>query len=165
MLIAVFSDSHDHKQNITKALALAEGRGITRGFHLGDFCAPPSFELLASSKITWQCVFGNVDGDRLGALKRVEKYGTMDLANADFREIEIDGQHLFLTHYPDIARLGALSGKYQAAFYGHNHQAAQEMVANTLLANPGEIVGTRFGHPSFGIYDTEKNSFEIVPIT
>jgi putative phosphoesterase len=162
MLIAVFSDSHDNMENIKKAVELAKERGITRGLHLGDFCAPPTLTLLATSGLTWQCVWGNVDGDKLLSYQRVQEHGTMDLVPEDFRELEIEGRKLFLTHYPQIARIAALSGSYDATFHGHNHEANQEVVGKTLLANPGEIAGFRFGKPSFGIYDTETNTFEHV---
>lgn len=164
MKLAVFSDSHDNMENIKKAIELCKQAGITRGLHLGDFCAPPSLTLLAESGLTWQCVWGNVDGDRLLSYQRVAPLGTMDLVAEDFRELEIDGKKLFLTHYPQISRIAALSGLYDACFYGHNHEAKQEIIGKTLLANPGEVAGFRFGKPSFGIYDTETNLFAHVLI-
>jgi hypothetical protein len=67
-----------------------------------------------------------------------------------------------INHYPAIAR-GLAEGNYNAVFYGHDHTSFNGEVGATLLANPGEIMG-RFGTPSFGIYDTEANSFRHVPI-
>lgn len=164
MLIAIFSDSHDNIDNITKALELAKDRGISQGIHLGDFCAPPALELLAKSGLRWYCVWGNVDGDKLLSYQRVAPYGTVDLVSTDFRELDIEGRKLFLTHYPEIARIAALSGQYDAAFHGHTHLAASETInvnnKQVLLANPGEIAGFRYGKPSFGIYNTETNILE-----
>lgn len=168
MLLAVFSDSHDNMENIKKSLAICAEKNVQHGVHLGDFCAPPALELLATAGIQWKCVWGNIDGDKLLAYLRVKDYGTMDLVSEDFREIDVDNRKIFLTHYPEIARLAALSGQYDAAFHGHNHIAAQEMInvagKEVLLANPGEIAGYRYGEPSFGIYTTENNSLEHVRI-
>ena len=164
MRIAVFSDSHDNMDNLKKAFALAKEKGLTEGIHLGDLCAPPAALLLATSGLTWQCVWGNVDGDKLQSYRLVAEHGTVDFAPGDFRELTVDGRKLFLTHYPEIARIAALSGQYDAAFHGHDHTANQEIIDKTLLANPGEIAGFRFGKPSFGIYDSQDNSFEHVLI-
>lgn len=162
MKIAIFSDSHDRLDRVQQAIDLVKERGITQGIHLGDFCAPPTTSLLGESGIHWTCVWGNCDGDKLLCYRRVEKLGTMDFADGDFREHEVDGKKLFLTHYPQIARIAALSAQYDACFHGHNHEMNQEVIGKTLLANPGEICGIRFGKPSFGIYDTETNTFEHV---
>jgi len=170
MLIAVFSDSHDRMDLIDLALFQVAERGITYGIHLGDYCSPTALEKLAASGIKWKCVWGNVDGDKLKAYQAVESYGTIDIVPEDFREITVEGRQLFLTHYPDIARIAALSGQFDAVFHGHNHVAAEEMVTaangkETLLANPGELCGFKFGEPSYGIYDTEHNSFEHIRVT
>lgn len=164
MLIAILSDSHDNMENIKKALELTKARGISEGLHLGDMCAPPAAILLAESGLKWHCVWGNVDGDKLQTYRKTAEYGTMEYAEQDFAEIELGGKKIFITHYPEVARIAALSGRYDAAFHGHNHVAAQEMVGESLLANPGEVAGFRFGKPSFGIYDTETGNFEHVSL-
>lgn len=167
MIITVFSDSHDRMDKINEALQIVQEREVKNGIHLGDFCTPAAMKLLAASGINWKCVWGNIDGDRLRCYQEVAPYGTVDIVPEDFREIEVEGRHLFLTHYPEIARIAALSGKYDAVFHGHNHVAAQETVETAhgrvkevLLANPGEICGFRFGEPSFALYNTESNTFE-----
>lgn len=168
MLIAIFSDTHDHLHHMRTALDMVKEKGITTGIHLGDFCAPPAVELLADSGLKWYGVWGNVDGDRMLAWERVKDKGTVDMVTTDFRELELEGRKLFLTHYPQIARIAALSGQYDAVFHGHNHQASTEVVSahgkETLLANPGELCGIRYGTPTFGIYTTEANTLEHVAL-
>jgi len=162
MLIAVLSDSHDRTDHLEQALILIKERGISRGLHLGDYVAPFVINQLAESEIRWQGVWGNNDGDKLAGLRMAA--GKVDISEGDFLELEIEGRKLFLTHYPQIGRIAALSGQYDAVFYGHTHIAKQEHVEVTLLANPGEIYGMRTGKVSFGIYNTERNSFEEVVI-
>ncbi len=87
----------------------------------------------------------------------------LDFAPESHRELELLEGKVFLAHFPILAENAAASGKYRAAFYGDNHQKKVEVLANgTLLANPGEIAGTRTGQPSFGIWNTADNSFEII---
>jgi putative phosphoesterase len=168
MKIAVLSDSHDRMDHLEQAVAQVKELGISQAFHLGDFCAPFVLEYLAETGITWHCVWGNNDVDRLGGFMKTTQHN-VDLVTEDFRELEMEGRKLFLTHYPKIARIAALSGLYDACFFGHNHKASVELMETpcgrqpeTLLANPGEIYGMRFGRPSFGVYDTQVNNFEHV---
>jgi putative phosphoesterase len=165
MLLAVFSDTHDRTDHIEQALATVRERQIGHGIHLGDYCSPFTVRLLAESGLTWKCVWGNNDGDKLLCYQQAEPFGSMDFANGDFREITVDGRALFLTHYPHIARLAAGSGQYAAVFHGHDHVAAQETVGSTVLANPGELYGGRYGEPAFGIYNTTDNTFEHIRLT
>jgi len=163
MLIAVLSDSHDRTDHLEQAINLIKERGITHAFHLGDYISPFVLLQLAESGLSIQGVWGNNDGDRTTGLKVAA--GRLDIADEDFRELEIDGRTLLLTHYPQIARMAALSSKYDAVFFGHTHIASQENIGTTLLANPGEIYGMRSGTVSFGIYDTDTNLLEKVVIS
>lgn len=172
MLIAIFSDTHDHMHHMRTAIDQLKERGITIGIHLGDFCAPPALELLADSGLHWYGVWGNVDGDRLMSWLRIKDKGTVDIGTDDFHTLELEGRKLFLTHYPDIAKIAAISGEFDAVFHGHNHKAAAEMIktnggphSETLLANPGELCGFRYGTPTYGIYDTEQNTLEHVQLS
>lgn len=161
MLIAVFSDSHDHLPNLEVAIGMVKELGIKRGFHLGDVCAPFSVRLLTESGLQWQCVWGNNDGDKMGGYQATAG-SKVDFDTRDFREIKIEERRLFLTHYPEIARIAALSGSYDACFFGHNHRYSSEIIGQSLLANPGEILGWRFKQPSFGVYDTVANEMQTV---
>jgi len=149
MRIAIFSDSHDHTENVTKALGIVQAQGITNGIHLGDFTTQPILDLLLASTLSWTLVRGNNDVN-------------LPIPQDDFQEVTFEGRKLFVTHYPQIARVAALSGKYDACLHGHTHIAAQETIGTTLLANPGELCGRRYGKASFGIYDTKGNKIEII---
>lgn len=171
MKIAVFSDSHDNLPALRAALDQVRERGITVGLHLGDYCAPFVLALLAESPLHWYGVWGNNDGDKLAGWLNVKDSGNVDIPSTEFRELELEGRKLFLTHYPEIAKIAALSGEFDAVFHGHNHRAAVDTIstnggphAETLLANPGELCGVRFGSATFGIYDTSDNSLAHVTL-
>jgi predicted phosphodiesterase len=89
-----------------------------------------------------------------------------DFAPESHRELELPEGKIFLAHFPILAENAAASGKYRAAFYGDNHQKKTETLQNkTLLANPGEIAGTKTGQPSFGIWNPDNNSCEIINLS
>ena len=161
MNIAIFSDSHDNIPNLEVAVSLTKERGITYCIHLGDLCSPLVVEYLLSSELTWNCVWGNNDVSPLKGY-RVPIGSQVTIERSDFSEQIRDGRVLFLSHYPQIARMAAFSGKYDACFFGHNHSYSQEVIGITLLANPGEILGTRTKLPSFAVYNTSDNTFRRV---
>lgn len=57
----------------------------------------------------------------------------------DFGEIECESKTYFLTHYPEIADLAALSGKYSAVFYGHTHEMHDGKIEDTPIINPEKL--------------------------
>ncbi len=167
MKYGIFSDSHDHPYNLSKAVEIIKERGITTCFHLGDFCAPIFIKgMVAYGGIKWICVWGNVDGAKAKAILDLKDNPNFDIVDESFREVEVPEGKLFLVHFPELAKHAAMSGLYKAVFYGHNHQKKVEKLENgTLLANPGELAGFATGQPSFGIWDSEANEFEIVDLT
>jgi putative phosphoesterase len=167
MKYAIISDSHDNYYNLAKALEEIKKRGVTVGFHLGDICAPPMLDILAKeTSIKWYFVWGNCDGARSLMLLRNKGNENFDFAPESHRELELPEGKIFLAHFPILAENAAASGKYRAAFYGDNHQKKTETLQNkTLLANPGEIAGTKTGQPSFGIWNPDNNSCEIINLS
>ncbi len=158
MKIAIFSDTHDHWDNIKQACRLANEAGAELMIHCGDICAPIT---LGELRDNWQkeihYCFGNVDGDRFLMIKNwgsdplIHHYGEV------LGELEKGGRRIAFQHYPQVARPLAESGRYDAVFYGHDHYRHQEQIGDTLLANPGNLCGIK-APPSFAVYETEDNT-------
>ncbi len=162
MKIAVLSDIHDNIWALTRAVDAVADMGAARLFFLGDFCAPFTLKQLAegfSGGI--DAVLGNNDGDRRLLSRIASEYENVNI-HGEFAEVEIAGRRIALTHYPDIAAAVA-EGSRDAVFYGHDHIAYSGQVGQTVLANPGEIMG-RFGSSTFGVYDTESQEFRHVTL-
>lgn len=159
MKIGIISDSHDNLENLNKALTILNNKTQVL-IHCGDFCAPFIMAELAKFKGDVHCVFGNTD-DRFTTPKMAQKNGIN--FHGDIAKLEINGKKILVNHYPDIARAFAFTGEYDAVFYGHNHTAKKENIKNTLLLNPGEIMGKE-GKPSLAIYDTELNEAQIITL-
>ena len=68
-----------------------------------------------------------------------------------------------VNHYPEVGRALAESGKYDLVCYGHDHMKHEERMGETLLVNPGEIMGMN-GPSTLAIYDTETNLVQWVEI-
>ncbi len=154
MKLVVLSDIHDHLHNL-KAFepVLSEAEAV---IFCGDFCAPFTLATLAELfKGPIYAVFGNNDGDQW-LLSRVASRFEHVRLEGPFARLELGGRRIFVVHYPEIAEDVAASGRYEAVFYGHNHQAVAKKVNQTLLLNPGEVMG-RFGVSSIAIYDAATN--------
>ena len=68
--------------------------------------------------------------------------------------VELAGRRIAVTHYPAIAAGLAASDRYDLVCFGHTHRIAEERVGDTLLINPGEVMG-RFGRSTYVLYDTD----------
>jgi uncharacterized protein len=163
MNIAVLSDIHDNIWNLSKAIEIVASQKCEAIIFCGDFCAPFVAPYLVETKLPIYACFGNNDQDQLSIYEvaNSDKFKLWAVGK-EFAEIELAGQKIAFCHYPKLGALLAKTGDYQAVFHGHTHQAYQEKVGSTLLANPGAVCGLVHGRPgpaTFGIYDTSTTSF------
>jgi len=160
MKIAVLSDIHDNIWNLKKVLKRIKKEKCGAILFCGDYCAPSIAKLIIELKLPTYAVFGNVDGAHYEITKIAEElpfyYQFKEMA-----EVELDGRKIAICHYPKLARGLAITGEYDAVFYGHTHKAASDLINKTLLTNPGEVMGM-FGKCTFGIYDTKTERFKII---
>jgi putative phosphoesterase len=160
MKMAVLSDIHDNVWNLGAALeTISDSEAL---ICCGDLCSPFIVDLMAdgfSNQI--HIVFGNNDGDQYRITNNAARYAGRVLIHGEFADLELGGKRFAVNHYPKIARSIAEAGDYDVVCYGHNHIYSVERVSNTLLINPGAIMGydgvNKEEIPStFVIYDTES---------
>ena len=153
MKIAIVSDSHDHLQQIEKALVLIKEHGCQRILHCGDFVSPFAMRAFCKAQIPVDAVFGNNDGDRfaLGNLQSVFSHLTI---HGETGFLDLDGFGIAFTHYPPIAEGLFATRRFDLVCFGHSHTWFEERNGDLRLLNPGEIMG-KDGRPSFAIVDTE----------
>jgi len=163
MKYIVISDIHENFNNLFIALEFAKVNSIGNGFILGDLINPGIVHQLGRSLIKFDIIIGNNDGDIFMLYQSVLKFNNLNIHNL-YYEQNIDGLSIFLTHLDKIGDLASKSGDYNAVFCGHNHRINNKLVNKCLLANPGELSGHMFGKPTFGIWDSIKNKFEIIEI-
>jgi putative phosphoesterase len=80
-----------------------------------------------------------------------------------FGETKIEKKLVAFVHFPDKAKRLAETGKYDFVFYGHTHKPWEENMKNCKLLNPGNVTGD-FYPPTFAIWNTENDHFELVRI-
>ena len=124
---------------------------------LQKFLQAPTFQLLPFGEIMMEIKF-------LLRKTSMKKRSKLSIGDKTYDFLEIDNRKIFITHYPELAEPMAKSGEFDAVFYGHNHDKKMEKVNNCLVLNPGEISAHKTGVASFAIYDSDKNTAEIIKL-
>jgi putative phosphoesterase len=168
--IAVVSDSHDHKDNILKAVSKINNKEVEAIIHCGDYVAPfvkRWFNNLTDSiKQNFYGVFGNNDGERVFLKKNL---GQICEFTRDGHELilNLDNKRIFVSHMPKQETIEALahSSKFDIILTGHTHSFVNKKYENgVLVVNPGELCGYLTGRATFAIVDTVEMKAEIIDL-
>ncbi len=157
MLVGIISDTHDHMDNIRKALKILKEQGVKVLLHAGDFVSPFTWRVFKDFDGEIFGVFGNNDGDRV-LLKKM--YG--ERIQKQIRTFEIEGKKIALMHEPQMIEELALSGNFDLIVYGHMHEVDIRTINNTLIVNPGEACGWLYGKATFVIVDLQNLNSQII---
>ncbi|MBI5409155.1 MAG: metallophosphoesterase [Nitrospirae bacterium] len=159
MKIGIISDSHDHFENIKKAVRIFRDKGVGYVVHLGDFVNPGSIKFFEGIKL--KAVFGNNDGDKYRLMNSFGEIGGE--INGDFYEFEEDGLKFACYHGTELQLKDALiqSGIYDVVMYGHTHQCENKKAGDTLALNPGTAHGF-WKDATIMIFDTKNKEVEII---
>lgn len=147
MKIGVLSDSHDHLDNLRKAMAAFKKAGVKKVIHAGDFVAPFTLPVLGEAGCPVVGVFGNNDGERVGLSRGFARLGEL---HERPHELEIEGRRVIVLHEP--VALPELAAAFDLVIYGHTHKID---VRQNLL-NPGEVCGWVTGKASCAVVDLPK---------
>lgn len=158
MIIAVMSDSHDHIWHMERALQLVKHHGAEAIIHCGDLIAPFILKQLDTSEIPVHCVFGNNDGDQYQLTRlALTELSWITLHGVTGRLPVAEDYLIGFTHWPEIAEGMAATGKYRLVCYGHTHQYVETRVQQTIVLNPGEVMGKN-GTAGFCLVDTDTSA-------
>lgn len=120
---------------------------------------------MAESPIPVFAIWGNNDGDKTMITKTsLSKNSNLTVSENIYDFLEFDNRHIFITHYPNLAKPMAKTGIYDAVFYGHNHLKNEDKIGNCLIVNPGELSAHKTGVATFVIYDTKKNNVDFIEL-
>ena len=147
MKIGVLADSHDHLDNLRKAMAVFQKAGVKQVIHAGDFVAPFTLPVLGEAGVPVTGVFGNNDGERVGLSRGFARLGEL---HERPHELALNGRRIIVLHEP-IA-LPELASAFDLVIYGHTHKVD---VRQNLL-NPGEVCGWVTGRTSVALVDLSK---------
>lgn len=148
MKLAILSDIHDHVWNLRAALAAIRTHNADALLFCGDLNAPFVLGMLAQGfDGPIHTVAGNNEGDwrliaavaaNANSKRAAEAQITL---HGQFFTATIGGVRMAANHYPEIAREVAASGNYDLVCFGHNHQYELGRVGETVIVNPGTIMG------------------------
>ncbi len=159
MKIGIISDTHDHLENLRKALEIFHKEGIRLILHAGDFISPFTVRPFLSYSFKLIGVFGNNDGEREGLKKNFKDIGEI---YEDYFAGEIGGRKVFLTHKGEMVKY-LDEDKFDVIIYGHTHKRDLRK-EKALIINPGECGGWLYGKPTICILDLETLEVEFVEI-
>ncbi len=154
MIIAAVSDSHDHRAPLAAALQKAIEEKAQVLFHLGDLISPFMLSVLKEFPGRIYLVIDNNDGDALTVSRTIPQECPQVREYSRNLAVDIDGVRIGGTHYPEYARSMAGSGNFDIVLYGHTHQYSEKVIGETLLLNPGDLMGLS-EDKSFCLVDTE----------
>ena len=169
MKVAVLSDIHDHLEKLEKTLVLLKEHKAESIIFCGDMISGFTTSILAKAELPTFALLGNNDENHIAMMKLGGKNFTWFQLSKEFGEVVLENKKIAFCHYARLAELLAKSNEYDAVFYGHTHIIKQENIGKTLLLNPGAVCGINFekaayDKSTFAIYDTTKNSAEIIEI-
>jgi putative phosphoesterase len=163
MIIAVMSDSHDNIWRLRKALEIITAARAEMIIHCGDFVAPFMLKALEKADIPVHGVFGNNDGDKylltqlsLSKANKINIYGIIG-------RIDVNRCMIAFTHFQEIAQGLAVQGDCDLVCFGHTHTFYKQRIGETILLNPGEIMG-KDGDPGFCFFDTVRRTIERISL-
>lgn len=161
MKIGIISDSHDHFENIKKAVAAFRERAVDRIIHLGDYVNPASIRLFEGERLVG--IFGNNDGDTFRLMNAFSGIGAAMMG--DFHEFEADGLKFACYHgtEPQLRESLIRSGTYDVVLYGHTHAYQKDQVGRTLAINPGTAHGF-WKLATVVVFHTETRETEVIEL-
>jgi hypothetical protein len=170
MLVAIISDIHNNEVNLEKVLTYCKKNGIKTIICCGDLASLETLDFLNDNfpgNILY--TFGNADYDDLRDLDTQKKYKNVYLFK-NFGEAVIEKKNVAFTHFPDTAKSLARTGKYNFVFYGHTHkpwivsaEAMTDEKKKYMMLNPGNVAGEIYP-PTFAVWETKNNKFELVRV-
>ncbi|ADH84989.1 metallophosphoesterase [Desulfurivibrio alkaliphilus] len=163
MRIAVISDTHDHIANLRAAVTYCNSYQVGLIIHCGDLVSPFMLSELAAFGGAVHLVYGNNPGDKHLISQFCGTRFPGLTHHGDFGALEAAGLKFAFTHYPQLARGMAAQGNFDVVCCGHNHRYQVEKIGETLLINPGELLG-KDDQPGFAVLDALSRQVERVEI-
>ena len=173
MRIAIISDIHNNEVNLEKVLNYCAREKISTIICCGDLASRETLNFMNDifAGTIYYC-FGNMDNEQLRDVNFTRKYRNTFIFK-EFGEAEFDGnpvkpavhgaRKIAFIHFPREAKELAETGKYDFVFYGHTHKPWVEKINNCTMLNPGNVTGD-FYPPSFAVWNTDNNNFELIRI-
>jgi hypothetical protein len=161
--IAIISDTHDQIANLRAAVQYCNHENVELLLHCGDLISPFMLKELGDFNGRTHLIYGNNAGDQhlissrcATEYSRITHHGTLGI-------LKFGGLNIALVHYPELARGLAMHSCYDVVCYGHNHVHSVECYGQTLLINPGHLLGED-DQTGFTLLDCDSRSTQRIRI-
>ena len=130
MLIGVVSDTHNNKNNISKAISLFKEKEVELVVHTGDITTSKSLRMFSELNCNLVGVYGNNDRNEKGLQEAVSENNFL------FEEppylITIKNKRIAIFHEPDgIDDLLSKNHNIDLVLHGHTHRYREENLKNS----------------------------------
>ena len=156
MKIGIISDSHDHRNNIIKAVECFNDENVGIVIHAGDIVSPFTEREFKKLKSKMKAVFGNNDGEKFG----LKKFFDINLPPL---ELTLDDKKIIVMHEPYNLEALKNSNYYDVIIYGHLHEPYIEK-GETTVVNPGETCCWITNKATVVILDTESMDTRLIEL-
>ena len=161
MRVGVFADSHDHIDNVRRAVAEFNRRSCALVIFAGDFVSPLVCPALRKLACPILACFGDNDGNRTGILSGMRILGGVAESPVGIRIS--DGTIFLVTH--TLNDLRGMIDKANVVVFAHTHRPSiTRDERGRMFVNPGETSGWTFRKPSIAIVETCPLDAEIVSL-
>jgi putative phosphoesterase len=141
MLVGILSDTHDQLARTRLAVEMLQAKGATTLFHCGDITEPPLVPLCCV--LPCYFVLGNNDSDMAPHLEAaMREHGGTSLGWGG--EVTLAGKRLAMTHGHLSSQIKPLlATRPDYLFFGHSHQACDDVRDGIRRINPGALYRAR----------------------
>ncbi len=161
MRVGIFADTHDHLDNIRRAVDIFNRRRCEVVLFAGDFTSTFSLPPLRHLACPLIACFGDNDANKVGLRGGLRIIGTVH--EPPHLAVLEDGTRVVLAHM--WRQLRGFRQPFDVAVYAHTHKPSIERdERGRLLINPGETSGWTFRRPTVAILDTDTMEATIVPL-
>ncbi len=161
MLIGLFADTHDHLDNIRRAVQTFNAARCDVVLFAGDLVSTFAVPPLRKLNCPLVGCFGDNEGNKVGLLAGFSLVGQM--SEPPVRYTAADGTRFIICHMQ--RQLRGQADDWDIAVFGHTHKPrVRQDELGRMLINPGETSGWTFGQPTIGLLETSTRRTEIVAL-
>jgi len=161
MRVGIFSDTHDHLDNIRRLVDMFNDRECECVLFAGDLVSTFAIPPLRKLRCPLYGCHGDNEGNKVGIRGGLRVIGEIQDAPAAYSLA--DGTRIVIVHmerqlngYPDV---------FNIAIFGHTHRPrVKRDQQGRLMINPGEASGWTYGQPTVAILETTTQQVEFLPI-
>lgn len=161
MRVGIFADTHDHLDNLKRAVETFNAADVELVLFAGDFVSTIAVPPLRKLKAPLVACYGDNEGNKAGLQSGFRLIGK--LGEPPLHYTAADGTRFVLAHMK--RQLRGVADDYDIAVIGHTHKAKVQREENgKLLINPGETSGWSFGRPTVVLLETTTLATEIIEL-